>query len=235
MVPLGKYFTRLCVVSKLNQVIEIDITKKSSMMLLREYIEQRPKDKMLFKNIATIIDLDYTLVNVNTTFEFLRLVCPVKYAVFSKLFYPLLLLNRIFKRRDLYKKILIDLIIRGVPRGVLEQYARVYYNILNKNRNKYYNREVLSLLDNVHSQTILLSASLDIIVRNFKELGFDIVVGSQTNYKGEKFNSYSDLYNKKYMQLKVFLKYFDRIVIIDDSPEPEFYSMSNKIIVMKVA
>jgi len=178
---------------------------------------------------AIIVDLDYTLVNTNTTFDFLKFVHPKRYGILSKLLRPLLLLNRI-SRRDIYKTMLVLLCLFGISKEMLEHHARTYFD---KSKEKWdYNRDVLSFLKNFQGKKILLSASLDVIVKNFKELGYDYTIGSKMLYKNDRFYWLSDLHGRKHAKVKQLLEHFDKLIIIDDSPEQEFYSMSNKIIVL---
>ncbi|MEM1646043.1 MAG: hypothetical protein QXL96_09300, partial [Ignisphaera sp.] len=74
-------------------------------------------------NEALIIDLDGTLVKTNTVFEFMGILCPLRYALFSKYFIPLFLLNIIFKK-DFYKLIMIMICIKGHKKRELERYAK---------------------------------------------------------------------------------------------------------------
>lgn len=177
---------------------------------------------------AIIIDLDYTLVNANTTFDFLKFICPMRYKILSNLFRPLVLLNRIIKK-DVYKIILVLLCIGGMCKEALERYAREYYL---SNRN--YNKRILFLLRKFHGQKILLSASLDLIVEKFKTLGFDCTIGSKMLYKKNRFYWFLDLYGRKHIIIKHLLEnhHFDKLIIIDDSPEQEFYSLSGKVIIL---
>ncbi|MCR8487000.1 MAG: hypothetical protein NDP22_01120, partial [Crenarchaeota archaeon] len=70
-------------------------------------------------NEALIIDLDNTLVKTNTTFEFMEILCPLRYVVFSRYFKPLLLLNMIFKK-DFYKLMMIMVCIKRHKKRELE-------------------------------------------------------------------------------------------------------------------
>ncbi|MCR8487459.1 MAG: haloacid dehalogenase-like hydrolase [Crenarchaeota archaeon] len=184
-------------------------------------------------NEALIIDLDNTLVKTNTTFEFMEILCPLRYAVFSRYFKPLLLLNMIFKR-DFYKLMMIMICIKGRKKRELECYAKTYYEMIKKNWSKYYSGDVLNLLQTeTYKAKVLLTASLDFIANNFKELGFDLVIASKTLYKNERFQSFFDLYGRKSGIVKILSKHFDNILIIDDDPEPAFYTLNKKITVVR--
>ena len=184
-------------------------------------------------NEALIIDLDNTLVKTNTTFEFMEILCPLRYAVFSRYFKPLLLLNMIFKK-DFYKLMMIMVCIKRHKKRELECYAKIYYEMTKKNWSKYYNGNVLNLLQTeTYKAKVLLTASLDFIANNFKELGFDLIIASKTLYKNERFQSFFDLYGRKSGIVKILSKHFDNILIIDDDPEPAFYTLNKKITVVR--
>jgi len=188
---------------------------------------------MLQTSEALIIDLDNTLVKTNTTFEFMKILCPLRYAVFSRLFKPVLLLNMVFKK-DFYKLMMVMICIKGREKEDLECYAKIYYEMIKKNQSKYYNTDVLNLLQTKTCKAkVLLTASLDFIANNFKELGFSFVVASRTRYKNKKFRFFFDLYGRKSEVMKIFSKYFDSILIIDDDPEPTFYTFNKKAIVVR--
>ncbi|MEM4452795.1 MAG: hypothetical protein QW182_06295 [Thermosphaera sp.] len=182
---------------------------------------------------ALIIDLDNTLVKTNTTFEFIEILCPLRYAVFSRYFKPLLLLNMIFKR-DFYKLMMIMICIKGRKKRELECYAKIYYEMIKKNWSKYYSGDVLNLLQTeTYKAKVLLTASLDFIANNFKELGFDLVIASKTLYKNKRFQSFFDLYGRKSRIVKILSKHFNKILIIDDDPEPTLYTLNKKITVVR--
>ncbi|MEM2292865.1 MAG: haloacid dehalogenase-like hydrolase [Nitrososphaerota archaeon] len=184
---------------------------------------------------AIIVDLDDTLVKTNTVFEFMELLCPLRYAIFSRLFKPFLFLNMIFKK-DFYKLVMIMMCVKGRRKEDLERYAKAYYKIIEKNQDKYYNTNVLSLVQTKACKIkVLLTASLDFIADNFKELGFSFVVASKTYYKNEKLHFFFDLYGRKSGIIKALSKYFDNIVIIDDNPEPALYAFDKKVILIRVS
>ena len=185
--------------------------------------------------LAFIIDLDYTLVKTNTTFEFLKVICPKRYLILSKILKPLLLLNAIIKR-DIYKFTLVMMCIKGWNQRKLKQLARVYYEKIIKGKSSmYFNDILLSFLHRMRNvPKILLTASLDIIAENFKDLSFDIIVSSESYIKDGKLSSFHDLYRRKNLILKILLKYFDKVVVFDDNPEPEFYVLGSKVIVVQI-
>jgi hypothetical protein len=170
-----------------------------------------------------IVDLDFSLVKVNTTFDFLKTLHPIKYRIFSDLLRFLNVLNRLYKG-DLYKKMLVLLCMLGMPKKKIEYYSNIYKNSMEK-KNRY-NRKILDFLSRTRTKKVLLSASLDVLVKKFKELGFDIAIGSKTYYKYGRFFMFTDLYGKKHDIVKQFLKSFNSIIIIDDSPEPELTRIS---------
>lgn len=188
---------------------------------------------MLQSGKILIMDLDNTLVKTNTTFEFIKILCPLRYIIFSRLLKPLLLLNMAFKK-DFYKLMMIMLCIKGRKKEDLERYAKVYYAIIEKNWSKYYNISILHLLQTKTWKTkVLLTASLDFIANNFNKLGFGFIVASKSYYKNKKFHSFLDLYGRKSEVIETFLKFFDKIVIIDDNPEPAFYTFNKKVVVIR--
>ncbi|MEM2223456.1 MAG: hypothetical protein QXF71_02505, partial [Acidilobaceae archaeon] len=102
------------------------------------------------------------------------------------------------------------------------------------NWSKYYSSDVLNLLQTeTYKAKVLLTASLDFIANNFKELGFDLIIASKTLYKNERFQSFFDLYGRKSGIVKILSKHFDNILIIDDDPEPAFYTLNKKITVVR--
>lgn len=185
---------------------------------------------------AIVVDLDFTLINTNTTFEFMKLLCPLRYTIFSRLLKPVSLLNVVFKK-DLYKLTMTLICLKGRKKEDLERSAKIYYErIIKENYDKYYNNQVLALLQaNKYKIKVLMTASLDFIADNFKELGFNFILASKTHYKDGKFYFFSDLYKQKNRIARVFLKYLSRLVVIDDDPEPELYTLNKKVIVMKVS
>jgi len=181
--------------------------------------------------VAYVIDLDHTLVRIDTTFEFLKLLCPIKYAVLSKLLRPINFLNHILKR-DVYKMLMTKLCISSFSRMELEYYSKICYKVF---VTRYLNHALVAFL---HKKSgvpkILLTASLDFIADNFKELGFNLVISSKTYFKNEIYHSLFDLHGRKSSLLQIISKYFDEVIVIDDSPEPEFYNLRDKVLVVKV-
>lgn len=184
------------------------------------------------KGCCVIVDLDYTLVNVNTTFDFLRTFYYRKYTLFSKLLWPLTLLNKILSL-DVYKQMLLILCIRGETKQKLDELSKKYFKHILGRKNEHINILLLNLLGGVKCKKILLTASLGIIARYFKGLGFDLVIGTNICYRNNKFYRIQDLYRNKHKVIKIFSKYFDRIIVIEDSPEPE-YAKVEGIKVIKV-
>ena len=170
-----------------------------------------------------ILDLDFTLVNANTTFDFLNFVCPRRFRVFSKILKPVVFLNKFFKR-DVYKFLLVFLCVKGVPEKLLRKYSVEYYNQLGK---KCINYSLLKCITSLKSKKILITASLDFIAENFKGLGFDALIASKTYYKKGRLHSFADLYGKKHKIIQAFKKQYKEIIVIEDSPEQEYYEIDN--------
>jgi len=184
---------------------------------------------------AFVVDLDHTLIGANTTFELLQILCPVRYFILSKILKPLTLLNVVLKR-DIYKLVLITICVKGWRREKLEQLARTYYEMIVKREpDTYLNNRLLLFLHKMRSTPkILLTASLDFIADNFKKLGLDLIISSRSYYKNDKFHSFQDLYKQKNHVLMILLKYFDKVVVFDDDPEPEFYTLGDRVIVVRL-
>jgi phosphoserine phosphatase len=170
-----------------------------------------------------ILDLDFTLVNTNTTFDFLNFVCPRKFHALSKILKPAVFLNKFFKR-DIYKFLLVLLCIKGTPQKLLREYSIKYYSQIGK---KCINHLLLKRITSLTWKKILITASLDIIAENFKSLGFDALIASKTSYKKERLHSFTDLYGKKHKIIQAFKKQYKEIIIIEDSPEKEYYKIGN--------
>jgi hypothetical protein len=170
------------------------------------------------------IDLDFTIVDGNTTFDFLKFVNPRRYHIFSRILMPIIFLNKLFKK-DVYKVLLVLLCIKGKPKELLQRYSRKYYTYIEKN-DRYINRALMEYLANFHKK-ILITASLDIVAENFKDLGFNIIVSSKTYYKNGKFQYFVDLYGKKHEFLQYLSKRYNKIIVIEDSPEQEYYKIDN--------
>lgn len=195
--------------------------------------------------IALVVDLDYTLVRLNTTDELFRLMDPRKHRVlsiiFSKLlFYHLLICNAIFKR-DVGKLLLVKIFARGFSKPTVNTYLKMLIETTVPTK---INGKLLSLLRAVKGRrrvgyniiTILLSASLDIIANEFKSLGFDYVLASRTYYnKNGDLVWFYDLYGKKHTIVRAMLqrRLFDKVIIFDDAPEKELYSYDG-VVVYKV-
>lgn len=180
-----------------------------------------------------VIDLDHTLACVNTTFDFIKFLCPVKYLIFSILFKPISLLNTIL-RRDLYKFLLAAICVKQFKQRDLGYFAKVYYKLLKANSDKYLNRKILKLLQkDINAYKILLTASLDLIANNFKELGFDMIISTKSYYRNERLISFTDLYRRKNNILKILLKHFNKAIVVDDDPEPNLF-VNSKVRIIRV-
>lgn len=173
------------------------------------------------KDNCVIVDLDFTLVNVNTTFDFLSMFFRRKYILFSRLLRPLTLLSNLLDS-DVYKQLLLILCIKKRTREELERYSKAYFKYVLRHRDKRLNIMLLDLLKRVKCKKILLTSSIDVIAEPFKTLGFDFVISSKTYYKDGKFIRVKDLYGKKHKIIEALSKYFCSMLIIEDEPEPEY-------------
>lgn len=190
--------------------------------------------KMSKERVALVVDLDYTLVRTNTLFEFMSLICPIRYAILSRLLKPIGLFNKILGR-DIYKLMLARLCFNGLSRTFLEYAGRVYYERIIRKRNMYNQSILKSLQVYKHIPMILLTASSDFIAWNFKHIGFKLIYSSRTLYSNDVFHGIDDLYLRKHTVAKALSRFFDRIVVLDDNPEKELYSIPNvKIIKVRV-
>jgi len=177
--------------------------------------------------VAYVVDLDYTLVGINTTYEFLKNLCPLKYTVLSRLMLPFSLLNRVLKR-DLFKFIMMKLCMRGFDEKRIELYTRKYYR---RYLLKHLNAPLLAFLRIRKGLKILLTASIDFIADSFKELGFDVVLSTKSFFRENRYYTILDLYSKKSRLLQVISKYFDKVIVFDDTPEQSFYRLNNVVVV----
>jgi len=178
--------------------------------------------------LMVICDLDYTLVNLNTTNELLSIVNPRKFKILSRLLVPLSILGRIFKR-DFTKQVLVKSILCGISKPHLERLSLLLYKRITGK----INLDLLSIIRRIGywGPSILLTASLDIIASKFRELGFNCVISSFTFYAGEKFIGFCDLYRRKYEVIRDILlsNYSPRkVIVFDDSPEPEMWTLCDK-------
>ena len=188
------------------------------------------------KGVLLVVDLDYTLVEVNTVYDFLEKFYSRRFLLISRLLFPLLFFNRLLKT-DIYKQLLVTYCFKNVSEQCLRNSARTYFNYILRHRDRYLNQSVLEILLRQDDTTtkMLLTASLSIIAEQFKELGFDLVISSKTFFKNGKYSGMFDIFMKKHRILGCFSKYFDQIIIFDDDPEPEYNNIKNtEVRVIKV-
>jgi hypothetical protein len=179
-------------------------------------LKTRKEDRCVF------VDLDFTLVNVNTTFDFLRVFFYRRFFIFSRLLYPLVVVNKIIGS-DLYKQGLLFFCAGKTAKTELERCSKAYANYILNHGSQYFNAGLLSQLGNVKHKKILITASIDIIANHLKEaLGFDLVISSKTYYSNNGFLRLQDLSHKKHKIVRTFSEKFEQILIIEDAPEPEY-------------
>jgi phosphoserine phosphatase len=178
---------------------------------------------MNLKERVIVLDLDFTLINVNTTFDFLNFLRPRRFYIFSKILKPVAFLNR-FLERDIYKFLLVLLCIKGMPEKLLRKRSIEYYSQIGK---KYINYQLLKYVTSLPLKKILVTASLDIIAENFKNFGFDIIIASRTYYKKGKLHRFVDLFGRKHAIVQHLKRHYKEIIIIEDSPEQKYYEIDN--------
>jgi phosphoserine phosphatase len=181
-----------------------------------------------------VLDLDYTLVDVDTTVMLAMFTCTkIRRFLFKVLSISILrfiipVLNRILER-DVYKAILLNMCIRHDENSFNNVVDKTYYEALN-----HLNASLVKMISRVNALKVLLTASIDIIAKRFAALGFDIVISSITEHRNGRVWCILDLYRKKHKILKILLKYCDKIIVVEDSPEPQYYVL-NDVKVLKIS
>jgi len=171
-----------------------------------------------------VVDLDYTLVSVDTSATLVRRLCPWKYKFISLVFMvlkPLALLSRKLNK-DLYKLILLRYCLNRCINLDLENATKSLYYEVRKSK---LNVSLLNTIKKTGGLKILLTASIDIVANKFKDLGFDLVISSVVKCGETRPFSLLDLYGKKHVILSHLLKYCGKLLIIEDSPEPQYYEL----------
>jgi len=187
--------------------------------------------------VVYVIDLDHTIVNVETTSHFLEflgcrrsLLLMKPLLIFAQIF--TLVLFRLFKTGiDFSKYLKLRVCLRNLDKELIDTLAHKYVKMLLGNSLPL-NEQVLKFLSKVHEThlTVLLTASISPIANCFYDLGFRRVYSSEIIYRNKKFHRIRDLYGHKHMVIKAFLNFWDisRIIIIDDSPEKEMIELAKK-------
>lgn len=176
---------------------------------------------------CVVVDLDYTLVGVDTTAMLGLMMCSKTRRILLNLLYMTILrfvipiLNKIVAK-DVYKVLLLNMCSRCDESSLDKLASKAYHEALN-----YLNISLVKALLRVNALKVLLTASIDVIAKRFSTLGFDIVISSATKYKGGKVWLLLDLYRNKYKVLEMLLKYCEKIVLFEDSPEHQYYRLSN--------
>lgn len=181
-----------------------------------------------------VVDLDHTLVGVDTTAllamkacgEMRRLLLRALSASFLRLI--VLGLNRVLTR-DIYKLLLLKTCIEHSEAHLDNAINEVYHEAL-----KNLNPALAKIIPQVNEPKILLTASLDIIAKKFASLGFDLVISSISERGNGKIWCSIDLYQKKHIILRTLLKCCGEVIIIEDMPEPQYYTLNN-VRVIRVA
>jgi len=175
-----------------------------------------------------VVDLDYTLVNTETTSHFLESIgCKKVITVFRPfLFFASilsLLLSKLFGISfDFQKYIKLKLCLNNLSEEQLYSLSYKYvHSVIYKEG--FLNRYLFKLLQNLQRKypIILLTASISPIAKGFSDLGFVIIYSSEIFFRNGKFYRICDLYQRKYMIIKALLnlKGVKEIIIFDDSPE----------------
>jgi phosphoserine phosphatase len=187
--------------------------------------------------VVYVVDLDYTIVNVETTshfFEFLRcqrLLSLMKpFLIFAQV--CTLVFFRLFKTGiDFSKYLKLRVCLKNLDKALIDTLAHRYVEMLLGN-NSLLNEQVLKFLSKVHEThlTVLLTASISPIANCFYDLGFRKVYSSEIVYRNKRFHRIRDLYRHKHIIIKAFLNFRDisEVVIIDDLPEKEIIELTKK-------
>jgi phosphoserine phosphatase len=187
--------------------------------------------------VIYVIDLDHTIVNVETTSHFLEflgcrrsLLLMKPLLIFTQIF--TLVLFRLFKTGiDLSKYLKLRVCLRNLDKGLIDALAHKYVEILLDN-SLLLNEQVSKFLSKVREThlTVLLTASISPIANCFYDLGFRRVYPSEIIYRNKKFYRIRDLYGRKHMVIKAFLNFggISRVIFIDDSPEKEIIELAKK-------
>jgi|GEM_PF-3183788 len=175
-------------------------------------------------NCCIIVDLDFTLVNLDTTAEFLKLLCPLKYYIFSKILRPVAILGRILSI-DLYKQLMLLLCIYDHPKELLEEKAKILFKMLVSK--EHVNVSLLNFIKKKNCVKVLLTCSLDIIATQFYDFEFDLIISSTSLFRHGKFIKLCDLYGKKHRVVHALSRLFHEVVILEDSPENEYHLIKN--------
>jgi len=193
-------------------------------------------EKNVFR-VVYIIDLDYTIVNVETTSHFLNFLGCRRSLLFMKPFLILaqiftLVLFKLFRTGiDFSKYLKLRVCLRNLDKALIDTFAHRYIEML-LSSNSLLNEQVLKLLSKVHEThlTVLLTASISPIANYFYNLGFRKVYSSEIVYNKRIFHRIRDLYGHKHIVVKAFLNFrdIDKVIIIDDSPEKEVIELAKK-------
>jgi hypothetical protein len=202
--------------------------------------------KKRFKKIC-IIDLDYTLVNVETTSHFLE---SIGFQRTLMLMSPLLLLtgvmslllSKLFKIGiDIPKYLKLKACLRTLNEAPINELACKYVGKLLVD-DRLFNKRLVKILSELceNSLVILLTASISPIANCFHSVGFMKIYSSELVYRNGKFHRLIDLYQRKYMIVEAILRISDvaKMIVIDDSPEKEITELARKerrLKVIKVA
>lgn len=163
-------------------------------------------------NKLLVVDLDFTLVNINTTYEFFSTLDNYNKNVDSILKHTYFLNN--FIDKDIYKSIGCAWFFRGYSKRDLKKKAIQFHS-----SSKYkYNSSILNYarkFKNIGGDVILLTASIDILAEEFKPSFFDGFVSSSLNKKGNIW-ILNDIKGKKLEKIEEKINLYDSITIIDD-------------------
>jgi phosphoserine phosphatase len=187
--------------------------------------------------VIYVIDLDYTIVNVETTSHFLdflgcqRLLSLMKPLLIFAQIYTLVSLRLFRTGIDFSKYLKLRVCLRNLDKAFINTLAHRYVEMLLGN-NSLLNEQVLKFLSKVREThlTVLLTASISPIANCFYDLGFRKIYSSEIVYHNKRFHRISDLYGHKHIVIKALLNFRDisKVIIIDDSPEKEIIELAKK-------
>ncbi len=184
-----------------------------------------------------IVDLDYTLVNVETTSHILK---SIGFQRTMMLMSPLLLLisvmnlllSKLFKVRvDIPKYLKLKACLRTLDETTINELACKYVKRLLVD-DRLLNKLVIKALSQlcVDALVILLTASISPIANCFHSVGFTKIYSSELVYRNGRFHRLIDLHQRKHVIVKAILRINDvaKVIVIDDSPEKEIIELSRR-------
>jgi len=187
------------------------------------------------KKAIFVVDLDYTLVNIETTSHLLESIGCKKVLTILRpfLFFTSILslfLSKLFGiGLDFQKYIKLKLCLSDLNQEQLDRLACKYVDVL-LYKEQLLNKHLFRLLQHLQRKypIILLTASVSPIARCFSDFGFMKIYSSEILFQNGRFHRIHDLYQRKYTIIKALLnlKDVEKIIIFDDSPEKEIIKLA---------